>query len=95
VSPPPDPRCARPAASQQLSALAEKERELAAARQRAAALEAELAEVERECALRQAQEAALKEAVRDLQREMERQRLPGRTGAGAGVQLWGEGLGRR
>lgn len=47
---------ARTAASAQLSALAEKERELGAARQRAAGLEAELADLERECALRQAQE---------------------------------------
>lgn len=68
------------AASVQLSTLAEKERELVAARQHAAALEAELADVERECALRQAQEQALKEAVRDLQREIERQRLPGKQG---------------
>lgn len=67
-------------ASAQLSALAERERELAAARQRAAALEAELADLERECSLRQAQEQALKEAVRDLQREIERQRLPGKQG---------------
>lgn len=64
----------------QLSALAEKERELAAARQRASTLEAEVADLEQECVLRQAQETALKEAVRDLEREMERQRLPGKTG---------------
>ncbi|KAL4857882.1 UDP-glucuronosyltransferase 3A2 [Chlorella vulgaris] len=63
----------------QLSALAEKERELAAARQRASTLEAEVADLEQECVLRQAQETALKEAVRDLEREMERQRLPGKT----------------
>lgn len=44
------------AATAQLSALGEKERELAAARQRANTLEAELADLERECALRQAQE---------------------------------------
>ena len=52
------PACppARPAAASQLAALAEKEREAAAARQRAAGLEAELSDVERECALRQAQE---------------------------------------
>lgn len=43
-------------AASQLSALAGKDRELAAARQRAAALEAELADLEQECALRQAQE---------------------------------------
>ncbi len=44
------------AATAQLSALGEKERELSVARQRANTLEAELADLERECALRQAQE---------------------------------------
>lgn len=47
---------ARPAATSQLAALAEKEREVAAARQRTAGVEAELADLEQECALRQAQE---------------------------------------
>ena len=61
-------------------ALAERDRQLAAARRRCAEVEGEVAELEREVALRQAQEAALKEAVRDLQREVERLQLPGKKG---------------
>jgi predicted nucleic acid-binding Zn-ribbon protein len=83
------PLCAA-AASAQLQALSEKERQLGAARQRASALEAEVADLERECALRQAQEAALKEAVRDLERELQRQRLPGKQGAAGGGYAYGD-----
>jgi hypothetical protein len=71
-------------------ALAERDKALAAAKRRAAELEAEVAELERECELRQAQEAALKEAVRDLQREAERLKLAGKAGAVGGLFRWCE-----
>ncbi|KAK9829710.1 hypothetical protein WJX72_007468 [[Myrmecia] bisecta] len=52
-----------------------REEELAAARTRAAELEAEVADLQQEIELRQMQEQALKEALREAEREKQRQKL--------------------